>query len=198
MDDITDFMPPSGTFRDPEIERNIAAVRAAAAGEPGDRLPEEVAVLAERMRQAREKMASSSRISRLSELIALAQFGPGSAARAVAWACRDDEAAPIAESVYVGGFLSDIAASSAYADRFLPEGDGAVGPLIERSATALSVLPAGSAPSLRRHLRRRKATALRLNEKTVRRGPSDRKEVINLFDRLLISCRLMLGSEHGK
>lgn len=195
---MTDFLPPPGTFRDPGIERNIAAVRAAAAGEPGGDLPDEVAVLAERMRQAREKIAASPRMSRLSELIALAQFGPGSAARAVAWACSDPDAGPAAEAVYVGGFLSDIAASPSLADRFLPDGDDAVGTLIERAGTALSVSPAGNSPPLRRHLRRRKATAVRLTEKAARRGPGDRKEVINLFDRLLISCRLMFGTEGGK
>ncbi len=195
---MTDFLPPPGTFRYPEIERNIAAVRAAAAGAAGDGLPDDVAVLAERMRQAHEKIAASRRVARLSELIALAQFGPGSAARAVAWACGDEASGPAAEAVYIGGFLSDIAASSHLSNRFAPDGDDALKSLLERAGAALSVSSLGDAPPLRRHLRRRRATAMRLNEKTARRGPSDRKDVINLFDRLLISCRLMFGAGGGK
>ena len=92
MNLLTDLFPPADEFSDRHVNAALSAVRLALASGDRSDLTVEQRGLVDRMDQASTKIASGTDLSRISELMSLAQFGAGSIGLAVADACRDDRA----------------------------------------------------------------------------------------------------------
>lgn len=200
MNPISDFLPPAGTFGDAEAEARLDAIRGRLCGNVAAALPSDLAPLAERMSQADEKMRGGGDIARMSELIALAQFGAGSAGRAVAAVLGAPDAAGAAESIYIGSFLADVAGSPDLRNRLLPADlrqSGDISPLLRRATESLSPGGYGRHPLLRRHLRRTAVFARRRVAKLAKYGPDSDRAALTGLDRLFIELRLFLRREHG-
>lgn len=216
MNLVTDLFPAADEFSDWHVNAALSAVRQAL--ESGDRsnLTNEQRGLVERMDQASTKIASGAELSRISELMSLAQFGAGSIGLAVADACRDDRARQACEALFVTRFLI-VAILGAGASANLIPGDllrrneldrkdiswPAAKPiydaLLGRATQTLEIAYGNeigaTAPFLRKYIRIQRALAAKHIRKLEGRDPSSRRARLTALDRFLVSLRILLRLE---
>lgn len=120
MDFPAAVFPPSAMLPDRTVAAEMAALRSALA--TGDLSPLDTGqqILAERILQASEKISSGAEIGRISELMTLARFGPASIGIALARACDDVPAEPVAEALFVARFLVEVVSASPGSPSLLP------------------------------------------------------------------------------
>lgn len=213
MDLVADLFPPDKALSDPAAGATLAALRTALAAGDLSALDAGQQALAERIGQATQKIASGTEIKRVSELMTLAQFGPGSIGAALAQAYDDEPSAPAAEALFVARFLVETVLVAAHAPALLP-GDllkehhlgradiswPAAAPvyanLLSRASETIDRADAtgqnAAAPALRKMLARHRMQTLRQIARLHDRDPASPRARLTGFDNAMISIRLLL------
>lgn len=216
MNLLTDLFPPADEFSDRHVNAALSAVRLALASGDRSDLTVEQRGLVDRMDQASTKIASGTDLSRISELMSLAQFGAGSIGLAVADACRDDRARQACEALFVARFLIvAILEAGAYANLIpgdllrrneldrnnigWPAAKPIYDTLLARAAQTVKIAYSNeigaTAPFLRKYIAIQRALAIKQIRKLEGRDPSSRRARLTALDRVLVSLRLLLRLE---
>lgn len=211
MNLVTDLLPPPATLKDRDAESALSGVvRALAAGDTSGLSAEQQSHV-DHMMQAIAKIGSGSEIGRVSELLALAQFGAGSAGAVVADAFSDRGALPAIQSVMISRFLVSVVLNAQHYPHLVP-GDMLRTRRIERGrlswpdtapvyralldrahqAAASGTRDAISSPRLRKLFDRQRALTFRQIAKLQDRNPESRSARLNALDRFIVSLTIHL------
>lgn len=213
MNFVTDLVPVPKGSGDPAADANLANFRAALQGDDTAGLPDGMAALAERIDQANAKIDSGAEITRISELMTLAQFGAGSIGSAISTAFDAPGTKPTLESLMTARFLTEVVLSATRLPHLLPgdilrkenlSRDSIAWPvtepvyreLLERASLALRQASAArdtiTAKPLRKLFDREFAANVRQLRKIAGNNPDSASVRLNRFDRIIISLTILL------
>lgn len=213
MDLVTDLFPPNNALADTAASARVAALRAALNGGDVSALDARQKALAERIDQARQKIASGTEIKRVSELMTLAQFGPASIGVAFAQACDDAPSEPIAEALFVARFLVEVTFAGTHAPALLPgdllknhnldrarvswpETAPVYRDLLSRASETINRADAAgiriASPALRKLLARHRMQTSRQIARLRDRDPASPRARLTGFDNAMITIKLLL------
>lgn len=203
---ISDLFPRPGELRDRHADAAVAALAAAVSQDAAGPVDPRLVPYVERIRQAEQKIAAGLPVKRIAELMALLQFGAGSAGRAVADACGASEAVGACEAQFIADGLVSIVARSPDMPHIVPDdlrrrhaGDGdandaldaALRDLLGRAAAALPAPAASGHRGLDLFLARRAALCARRIARLRRRGPRSGRGELTAVDRAFVRLRLL-------
>lgn len=213
MDLIADMFPADNALSDRTAAAKLSALRAALVNGDTSALDTRQKALADRIGQAAQKIDSAAEIARISELMTLAQFGPASIGAAIADACGDAPAEPVAETLFVARFLVELvfAASASpglvpgdvlkehhldRADISAPAANPVYQALLTRAAETLDRAEGSgvsiTSPALRKMLVRHRMQTRRQIDRLRDRDPASSGVRLTGLDNLMISLKLLL------
>lgn len=211
MNFVNDLLPPAAGLADTNAAVVLSALRRAL--ETGDRssLSDDQRSFAERIDQASGKIAAGAGIARISELMTLAQFGPGSAGSAVADAFGDPGAGPAMQNLLTAQFLVRVVVSAHEFPHLIPTDllkahnlnrDVLSWPAPEqvyrdllgraKQAAASSDRKSLSSPALRKLFDRQMAETVCRIRKLTGKDPNSARARLNALDRFVISLTIRL------
>ncbi len=213
MNLIANLVPEPGALSDKAADARITALGTALSSGDYSVLDENLRPYAERIGQATRKTGSGAEIARISELMTLAQFGAASVGAAVARACNDAKAEPLAEALLVARFLVEVVFEAPRSPALLPgdvlrdhqlhreslswpQARPVYRQLLARASDTIDRADAlgiqASAPALREMLARHRMETVRQIARLHDRDPESAGARLTGFDRLVISLRLFL------
>lgn len=213
MDLVADLLPAPNALSDADAAKKLASFRNALLTGDISALDATQRSLIDRIGQASQKIGSGAEIGRTSELMTLAQFGPASVGAAIALACDDAPAQPVAEALFVSRFLTEIVFAGSRFPALLP-GDllkqnqierrniswPAAAPvyrdLLIRADEAIERADAAQTPissrPLQKMLARHRLETVRQIGRLHGRDPESASARLTGLDKLLVSFKLLL------
>lgn len=213
MDLVADLFPADNTLSDRAAAANLSVMRAALSSGDMSALGAEQQALAQRIDQAAQKIGSGAEIARISELMTLSQFGPASIGAAIAQACDDSPAQPVAEALFAARFLVEVVFAAPHAPALLPRdilkahqlvradvswpvAEPVYKDLLTRAIETINRADASgiaiTSPALRKMLARHRMQTTRQIARLRGRNPALPGARLTGFDNLMISLKLLL------
>lgn len=213
MDLLADLFPADSALSDRTAKAKLASFRGALMTGDLSALDARQQSLAARIAQAIQKIESGAEIGRISELMTLAQFGSASVGAAIAQACDDEAAAPVAEALFVARFLVELVFAAPRSPNLLPgdvlkehrlnradiswpDASPVYRDLLARAAETINRANAAgvriATPALRKMLAKHRLQSLRQIDRLRDRDPASPRARLTAFDNLTISIKLLL------